>query len=184
MLAAFHSTSAAGVWAACLGVVALCNPTLWGLQNFVLPKASHVFAECGASALRSFVLRAALLVGGLAVALCALLVPIGGWLVTIIYGDSYSGNGLVVALLLANFSILSFDFCFSRGLFILERTDIDFKINILPVVLVFVIGIWIVKGTGVSGAALSLLIGNTAALVLRVFSFLRVSDKDPLVAHK
>ena len=179
MLAAFHGTSAAGVWAACLAVVALCNPPLWGLQNLVMPKASHVFAERGAGALRSFVPRAALMMGGLAMALCVLLVPIGGWLVTAVYGDPYSGNGLLVALLLANFSILSFNFCFSRGLFILERTDIDFKINIVPVISVFMIGIWMVKGTGVTGAALSMLAGNTAALVVRVVSFLRVSDEDP-----
>ena len=177
MLAALHGTSAAGVWAACLGVVALCNPPLWGLQNFVLPKASHVFAERGASALRSFVLRAALVVGGLATALCVLLVPIGGWLVAIIYGDPYSGNGLVVALLLANFSILSVDFCFSRGLFILERTDIDFKINIIPVFLVFLIGIWMVSEIGITGAALSMLIGNVAALILRIVSFFRVGGR-------
>ena len=175
ILAAFHGTGAAGVWAACIGVVALCNPLIWGLQNYVLPKASHVFAERGAGALRSFVPRAALLVGGSAAAVGGVLVPIGGWLVTTIYGDSYSGNGLVVTLLLANFSILSFDFCFSRGLFILERADIDFKINIIPVILVFLIGIWMVSGIGIAGAALSMLIGNTVALILRVVSFLRVS---------
>jgi len=176
MLAALHGTSAAGIWAACIGVVALCNPLIWGLQNFVLPKTSHIFAEHGASALRSFVPRAALLVGGSAMAVGVILVPISGWLVTTIYGDSYSGNGLVVTLLLANFSILSFDFCFSRGLFILERADIDFKINVVPVVVVFLIGIWMVKGIGVSGAALSILIGNSAALFFRIVSFFRISD--------
>jgi O-antigen/teichoic acid export membrane protein len=176
ILAAYHGTRAAGVWAACIGVVALCNPLLVGLQNYILPKASHVFAENGANALRSFVPRAALLIGGLVTALCVVLAPIGGWLVTVIYGDPYSGNSLVVTLLLVNFSIRSFDFCFSRGLYILERADIDFKINIVPLILVFLIGIWLVKGTGVPGAALSILIGNTAGLVLRVVSFYRVSD--------
>ncbi len=176
MLAALHGTSAAGVWAACIGVVALCNPLLVGLQNFILPKASHVFAERGASALRSFVPRAALLIGGSVTAFCVMLIPIGGWLVTTIYGDPYSGNGLVVTLLLANFSIVSFDFCFSRGLFILERPDIDFKINIVPVILVFLIGIWMVREIGVTGAALSMLVGSIAGLILRVVSFFRVSD--------
>ena len=177
MLAATHGTSAAGVWAACIGVVALCNPLVMGLQNFVLPKASHIFAERGASDLRSFVPRAALLVGGSVTAFCVVLAPIGGWLVATTYGDPYSGNGLAVTLLLANFSVLSFDFCFSRGLFILERADIDFKINIVPVVVVFLIGISMVQGAGVAGAAVSMLLGNTAALTLRVVSFFRVSDQ-------
>jgi O-antigen/teichoic acid export membrane protein len=182
LLAAHHGTGAAGVWAACLGVVALCYPLLWGLQNFILPKAAHVFAESGPAALRSFVPRGALTLGGLAAALCVLLAPVGGWLVTTLYGDPYSGNGRVVAILLANFAVLSFDFCFSRGLFILERTDVDFKINILPVIVAFTIGVWVVAETGVLGAAVSLLIGNSIALISRVVVFYRVSggsSEDP-----
>jgi len=178
MLAALHGAGAAGVWAACLGVVALCNPLLVGIQNFVLPKASHVFADGGVGALRSFVPRAALLIGGSATALCVVLMPIGGWLVATLYGDSYSGNGLVVTLLLANFSILSFDFCFGRGLFILERADIDFKINIIPIIIVFLIGIWMVREFGVTGAASSILFGHFVVLILRIVSFFRVSEQE------
>lgn len=180
ILAALHGTDSAGIWAACIGVVALGNPLLLGLQNYFLPKASHIFAEGGASALRSFVTRAALLMGGSVTVLCVILVPIGGWLVSTIYGDSYSGNGLVVALLLANFSILSFSVCFARGIFILERADIDFKINIVSIIFVFSIGIWMVKEIGVTGAALSMLIGHFFSLVLLVVLFFRISGEKSL----
>ena len=60
LLAAFHGTASAGVWAACLGAVALGNPAVLGVQNFLGPKIAHVYAEEGRRSLRRFVLKASI----------------------------------------------------------------------------------------------------------------------------
>jgi O-antigen/teichoic acid export membrane protein len=173
LLAVFHGTASTGVWAACLGVVALGNPAVLGVLNFLGPKIAHVYAQEGARALRRFVLRASV-----AFALPMLLFGLamifrGGRVVTLLYGHQYAGNGLVVAILAFNLAVSAVAFSFSRALLAIERADVDFLVSFVALFIMLTLGLWLVRSFGIPGAALGMLIANTAASGVRAFAFMR-----------
>jgi len=175
ILAAFDGPAAAGVWAACLGIVNLGNVLLLGGQNFLGPKIANVYAESGPAALRGFVARAAALFCVPLFVFCVALVLVGGPLVELLYGAKYAGNGVVVAVLGFNLVASAVAFSFSRGLFTLERADVDFAINCVALGVLLTLGLWLVKTFGVVGAAAGLLMTNGGAAVARGVVFSRLT---------
>ncbi len=171
----FHGTASAGEWGACLGVLALINVPLAGIQNFIGPKISNVYAKNGVSALRGFAFKTSILVGSIMSTLCCMLYLFGDPLMVFLYGTKYTGNGTVVFVLALSMVAASLAFAFSRALFVLERADIDFKVNIVPLVVLFTFGIWFVRSYGPLGAAYGLLLANIAATVVRFASFAIIS---------
>jgi O-antigen/teichoic acid export membrane protein len=173
LLAAFHGTASAGIWAACLGAVALGNPAVLGVQNFLGPKIAHVHAAVGPTALGRFVFRASIAFAVPISFFCVAMMLWGGRLVGSLYGREYLGNGLVVAVLAWNLSVTAVASSFSRALFAIERADIDFAANLVGLFVMFTLGIWLVRSFTIAGAALGLMIANAATsgakgLALRV----------------
>lgn len=171
VLVSFHGPEANGILGACQAVVALFNPVFLGMQNFFTPKIAHSFAEGGISYLRNYTKKATGVFTAI-MTLCALfLILFGDFLTTSFYGEKYSGNGLVVSVLALNLLSLALAFSYSRALYAVEKTVVDFKINIIPMVLLFTAGIWLVKEFGPLGTALGLLAGNFIALGFRYAAF-------------
>lgn len=172
-LAFFHGTASTGVWAACLGVVALGNPALMGVQNYLGPTIAHLYAEDGPAKLRRFVLRASALFSLPMLFFCVAMAFFGGPLAVLLYGHKYAGNGAVIALLAMNLAVSAVAFSFSRGLFAIERADLDFAVNILALFLMLTLGLWCVRSFGVLGAACGVLIANAVASAVRILAFQR-----------
>ncbi len=173
-LTAFHGAASAGVWAACLGVVALANVPLMGMQNFLGPKTANIYAQGGAAALYRFVFKSSLLLLiGMAV-LCGALLTSGDFLLGLFYGGKYVGNGLIVGILALGLVAGSSAFSFSRALFVVERADMDFKVNFVCLFILLTLGIWLVRTFGPIGAACSFLLSNTAATGVRCAAFVFV----------
>jgi len=171
LLALFHGTASAGVWAACLGVVSVGNPALLGIQNFVGPKLAHAYAADGLTALRRIVLKIIAAISLPMSILCLVLIFWGGRLVALLYGHQYAGNNTVVAILAVNLLVAAAAFSFSRALFAVERADLDFWVNFAALFLMITLGLWLVRSFGPLGAALGLLAANlsTSAVRARVF---------------
>lgn len=167
----FHGTTSAGVWAACIGVMALINVPLIGIQNFLGPKIANVFAEGGTNALRRFVYRVSLFLLVFMTALSCSLLLVADRLLNVFYGAGYTGNGLVVFCLALGLVAASVAFSFSRALFAMERADIDFKVNFVSLFILLTLGIWLVRSLGPFGAAVGLLLANVAASAVRCVSF-------------
>jgi O-antigen/teichoic acid export membrane protein len=174
LLAAFHGTASAGIWAACLGAVALGNPAVLGVQNFLGPKIAHVYAEEGRGPLRRFVLAASGAVALPMLFFCVAMTLLGGPLMALLYGHAYAGHGLVVAILALNLAVSVIAFSFSRALFAIERANVDFVANLVALFMMVTLGLWLVRSFGVAGAAFGLLTGNAAASGLRCFAFARI----------
>jgi O-antigen/teichoic acid export membrane protein len=177
LLALFHGTASAGVWAACLGVVSAGNPALLAIQNLVGPKIAHAHALRGAMGLRRLVLKMTVAIGLPMSFLCLVLIFWGDRLVGLLYGHPYSGNGLVVALIALNVLITSTAFPFSRALFAIERADLDFFVNFAALVIMLTSGLWLVRMFGPVGAATGLLAAGFVISVVRAGAFLRLSAK-------
>jgi O-antigen/teichoic acid export membrane protein len=172
LLAFFHGTASAAVFAACMGVVSASNPALLGLQNFVSPKTAHEFANNGLRGLRKFVLKLSGMLALPAGLLTAVLIIWGDHFVALLYGSRYSGNGMVVAVLALNLFVSAVGFSFSRALLAMERANVDFALNFVALFTMLTLGLWLVKTQGALGAAIGLLGANVATSVVKAGIFL------------
>ncbi len=177
LLAFYHGTAAAGVFAACVGVVSASNPALLGIQNFLGPKIAHVYATRGKAGLRRFILRISASLAAPVSLLALVLIVWGGRFVGLLYGSRYTGNGQVVAVLGVNLLLSAVVFSFSRALFAIERADLDFVLNFAAIAIMLTLGLWLVKTHGPLGAAVGLLVAGGVTSVLRVGAFLRLSTR-------
>ncbi len=177
-LASFHGTASTGVWAACMGVVSIGNPMLLGIQNLVGPKISHTYAESGPKALRRLVLRITAAISLPMSILCIALILWGGRLAALLYGRQYAGNGLVVAILALILLAAVPSFSFSRALFAIERSDLDFLVSFAALFAMVTTGFWLVRAFGVLGAACGLLATNLIVAAARAGTFLWLPDSD------
>ena len=161
LLAAFHGTSVTGTWAACSTIVALGNPVLLGLGNYILPKISNVYAASGIAAMKRYVHRSSLLFTVLLLPVVFVLAGFGERIVTGIYGNAYAGTAGVVVLLASNMLINALANPYSQGLFSLECAKADTLVNIVTVTLLFTMGIAAVKSYAAFGAAAALLVSSS-----------------------
>lgn len=172
ILAFFHGSASVGVWAACLGVVALGNPALLGVQNLVGPIVSHVYAADGHRALHRLTVKIAMWIAFAVSILSGALCIAGGKLVASLYGSHYAGNGVVVAILALNLLVSATVFPFSRALFAIDQANFDFYANCTALFIMATLGLWLVWVFGPLGAALGLLGASIVASVIRVGAFL------------
>ncbi|MFH1931754.1 MAG: oligosaccharide flippase family protein [Pseudomonadota bacterium] len=175
ILVGFHGTDSAGVWAACLGIVALLNPLLLGGQNLLGPTIAHFYVEEGPIRMCRLILKASLFFSVPMMFFCTVLWAFGDPLVVLVYGDKYAGNGLLVTILALNLLLTAATFSFSRGLLIMKRADIDFAVNLAGLIILLTLGLWLVKAFGPLGAAYGLLVIRIVALVLMSTILIRLA---------
>ena len=182
VLAFFHGTGATGVWAACYGVIAIANPLLLGIQNFLGPKIVQSCTLNSRDGLYKFVKKVTLYYVLIILPLALFLCIFGDRLVVLFYGEKYGGNGLVVAVLALYLLVLAGAFTFSRALLALEQAKIYFVANIIPLVVMLTLGLYLVKQMGVIGVALGLLVGaiTTAAMQFVFFIGLTKTGHNPM----
>ena len=179
ILAAFHGTAAAGVWGACITTLALMIVPSTGLQNWLGPRIAITFAEGGTKRMQRFVVRAAVGFGAVLTLMAALMIAFDEELLVLIFGEKYAGNGLVLSVLAASVIARGPAFCFSRGLFAIERADIDFWVNLVPLTVLLTVGMWAISAYGAIGAAVSLLVAHSLVSAVRgvaLFVHLRSAD--------
>lgn len=178
LLAAFHGIAVTGLWAACATIVAVGNPVLLGLGNYVGPQIHNVYAASGATAMRRSVYRSSLLFGVLVLPVVLVLAGGGERIVTRVYGNTYAGCAGIVTLLALNMLISALTYPYSRGLFSLECSRADMLINVVAVILLFTVGIAAVKFFGALGAAAALLVSTAVTAVIRIGVFTREVRRD------
>jgi O-antigen/teichoic acid export membrane protein len=91
---------ATGTYAACLSVVALANPFLYGFFNMLTPKSVRTLKNQGAAELRRQVWRDSLLLGGLMSCFTILIYFFGETLMELLYaGGDFADRGQVLLVL-------------------------------------------------------------------------------------
>ncbi|HUI45129.1 MAG TPA: hypothetical protein VL122_03925 [Nitrospirota bacterium] len=173
-IAVFQGVEANGVWAVCMSVAGLGNIILSGMQNLLGPRILHAFAHGGASEMRALVFKATALLVLITSIFFAVIVIFGNMFIVLLYGHKYSGNGLIVSIMALSLVMGSATFPFSRGLFAMERADVDFKINIV-VVATLGLNIYLVRTFGLIGAAYGLLATHSLSTFLRGIAFNRIA---------
>lgn len=177
VLTLFHGTAANGVWGACFAIAALGNPLTLGIQNYLGPKVVQAYSRGGLRNLWRFVLKASFFFCLIMLPFCLVLFFFGETLLTLIYGSKYAGNGTVVAVLSFNILFLAATYATSRAFLAMERSDLFFVGNIVPLLVMVTVGLLLVKHYGPLGVALALLIGSGVTSMVMFLLFANVLRK-------
>jgi len=183
LLALYHGTGATGVWAACYGVIAIANPLLLGIQNFLGPKIVQAYTRGGQKDLARFVRKVTVLYVVIIIPLALFLSVFGDTLVVAFYGAKYAGNGQVVAVLALYLLTLAAAFTLSRALLAMEQAKVYFLANIVPLVVMLTLGLYLVKRFGVIGVALGLLVGAVTTAVMMLLIFIGVMRSESIASE-
>lgn len=167
ILAALHGAAAAGIWGACLGALSLVVVVQGGVTNWLGPRIAITYAQDGPVALRRIVFGAATRFAGFLAILCSLLILFADRVLAALYGEIYASAGMVLAVMAVGVIARGAAFCFSRGLFAIERADVDFWINLIPLAILATFGVWAISVHGALGAAVALLASHAIASVAR-----------------
>ena len=179
LITTLRAPAEAAVWASCYGVMAFLNPVVLALNNDAAPRVANDFAAHGLVGLTRSVRRSAMVAGVMTLPILLALVLFGAKLVKLMYGAKFGStglenSGLIVDLLAAGLWMYAIGLAFPYGMLTLHRPEVDFAINGACITSFLAVGIWLVRGHGVVGAACSFLLVQAVALGLRVVGFRRV----------
>ncbi len=177
-LTTFHGAAATGLYAAGEGVVNFARAFMISIQNFLGPKLAHAYASGGKNSLRRVVYQTTLLLGVITGGFSLLFALCGGQLATLIYGAKFTGLRWIVALLALNIFAWAITTSQSYAISTIERSEINFKINVLGMILSLSLGLGMVLQFGTIGAAGGLLLSNLITALIRQIAFMKIFRKE------
>jgi O-antigen/teichoic acid export membrane protein len=176
-----HGMAVVGLLAACYGLVALMNPFLQGTFLFLEPRTAHVFAQGGIPELRTFMGKCTLIIAMVMGLLCCVIFVFGNSMIVFFYGSQYAGHSLVLGLLAVYNLILGLDAVFYYGLRAIGRHDLNFRIDLVFLLVTIIFSLWLVKNFGLLGLALGLLTPNLVVFIIHCILFFRFSSSQVII---
>lgn len=144
LLASTRGTPTTAIWAVGIGVVSSANPLrLVGYQNHLGAEIADEYADGGRPALRPSVRRGSLRFAGLVAPVVVVRLFLGDEAAEFICRDKYSGLSVLVGILAIDLLVSTVAFAFSRGLFVVDRADVDFKVNLVSLAVLVGVGVWL-----------------------------------------
>jgi len=182
LLAFLLGPEGTGVWAACMGIIAIISIPLVGILNVLTPRIAQAQADGGVIALRLYVHKSCINYVVFMSLLASIPVLLGGTLITVIYGPTYGGNDLIIDVLALNTIFGAVTGCFGRGLMVIGRANWDFAFNVSTLIIVFSFGWWSISVFGPMGAAVGLTSASGLTALMRLIAFERLTQR-MLLAH-
>lgn len=186
ILAAAHGEAATGLLAACWTLVNCVSTYVTGITNVVTPRAVGAFAQKGAEGLRVVLRRTAILFILTVGAFCLFIFASGDLPVCLLYGDKYSGCGLILALLALNALANSLSVTVGIGIWALGRPKANFLADVCALVVTWATLLGAIGPLGATGAALALVAGAVSGAVVRaatlqrlLATYRRSTDQEP-----
>lgn len=168
------------VWGACYTLAAVANPLMMGMQNFIGPRVAEAAAELPTREFARRVYRIAIFTAALMAGPAILLSIFAGKALHLLTHGQFDGQHLTISLLCAAIVTQALTFTLSRGLFVIDRADLDMYCNLLPLATLFTFGVWATHAYRVEGAAASMLIAQLFSATSRgvLFAY-AISKKSP-----
>jgi O-antigen/teichoic acid export membrane protein len=174
LLAMRQGAAAAGVFAACLTVVLLTNPLLFGVSNLLAPMAARAYADEGKAGLLRVVVRTAIL----------LLVPLGAFALAaglyaeqaldLFYGSRYAGFGLLVFVLSLGVLLGALALPAEHGLRAAGYARQTFLCSLTSLVVTVVVATLLMGSHGLMGAGFGYFAGSLVGVLTRSWLLWRV----------
>jgi O-antigen/teichoic acid export membrane protein len=170
--------AATGTYAACLSIVALANPFLYGFFNLLTPKSVRTLKDQGVRGLRRQVVRDSLLLGGMMLVFAVFIYFFGETIMSLLYaGDEYANQGAVLTVLaLASVAgaVGAFGGPAAIALQSAERGPAIAGISVATCLFGSLVTWFFISSWGLSGAAWGLLVTESVGAAGRWLLFLGV----------
>lgn len=178
LLIIFAGAAVTGVYAACMSIVAIANPLVFGLGNILMPRSVRAYKDGGGPVLIQQAVQDALLLGAVMIAFCIAVLFAGEHLMQLFYnGKEFEGHLQTLTILALALSMTAAGLPASNALAAMERlrpiVAIQFFAAVVTAVLVFsLMGPW-----GLLGAAYGVMAGNAINCVGRWAVFIALVPK-------
>ncbi len=174
LVAVCLDAEATGVFAACLWVVMLSNPFVYGLGNLLTPRSAEAMAREGAAGLHRLVLRAASVLAGATGLLALGLFVAGDVVLSVLFGQEYADHAHTAAVLALAAAVGAAGMAVNDALRALGRPDAELTATGLDTGLTLVLGAAGLLLIGLPGLAYASLIGAVAGAGVQVALYRRL----------
>jgi O-antigen/teichoic acid export membrane protein len=124
---------------------------------------AQAHAEGGVAALAPVVAKASMFFLVALGMFCAVLFVLGGWLLVLMSGEKYAGNGLVVSVIALAQLAWAYTVPANSALYAMEHAEVGFQALLVAFGVTMTVGAGLVWTAGPLGAAGGMLTGNIAA---------------------
>lgn len=171
LLAVLLEVEATGDFAAMATLVALANPLVIGLGNFLMPATAHAFAAKGAAGVWRLALRATAWLAAALAIFCLLAAFAGDLAMSLLYGARFAGHTAAFTLLAIAATAAALGTAAEHALRTMDRPRSVFIANLLALITTLALAAWLLPRYGLTGAAGSLLAGNSIGCAARWRAF-------------
>lgn len=182
LLLLWSDSTATGVYAACLTVVLLANPFLFGMGNVLGPRAARAYAEHGKAGVRQVVRQGMALFAAVMSVFCGGVLLLAGPTLSLFYGPRYAGEEHVVRLLAGSVFVFSLGLAMDHGLRALEQPHLSFRVSVVSLSVTVAAACLLIPAYGVLGAAAGYLLGSCVSVLGRYLYLVRL-ERSPTTAE-
>ena len=177
------SVRLAGIYAACWTLVQVVSPMIEGIGNLVGPKLAGTAEDRSWPAMYRLVTRTTAVFAVIMASLMVGIVVLGRWALGVIYGEQYVSAFVVLLVLGLAATINNLGIPALKALVQLGHARANFWISAIGFACTLVSAVALLRWAGIAGAAWGLMIGNSIATGLRLWTFSRVDRNVPSSAQ-
>lgn len=175
-LALLVGTAETGRFSACLAIVMITNPLVFGVVNLLTARASRDYGQRGPRAVRETVFWT----GGSIFAILTLVTVATGFfgpaILAALYGNAdYRDLRWLIVTLSSYTATSSLYYALNAGLTVVEQASVCFSANLLAVILLLALALPLTISWGLLGVAWSMLISNACGILWMTRCFLRAT---------
>lgn len=174
VLAGFHSNEATGRLAAANALIGLSYMFVSGISNWLTAAAAREYRKHGSAALRSCLGRTMAILAAVLVPFLAFVWFGGEWLVHFVFGDDFTGLGLVSFVIAAGVLVNAVNIVTGNGLWAVDRPQDGLTADAATLIVTVALAVIFVPGLSELGAALAMAGGQLTGALLRSTILLRV----------
>lgn len=167
MVLAFMGLAATGVLSACMTVVRLANPVMFGIANACEPLLARALASDGITRLRLMIWQITLAASTVIILLCLLIYTFGVQIMNLAFRWSYGEQGSLLALLLAGTAVSTIGLAPAGALNAIGRPDMSFKIRAIGLAATVLLALFMLPAWGLVGGGIAMFVSTAFVGITR-----------------
>lgn len=171
LIALLFGTAGTGIFAACATLMRVANLLITAVRNMLIPKISYDFAAEGAQGMRRVVWKATCMLALFTTPYCALIAICGGSLLSLLFGDEYSGHHATIVAVAFRELATAIGMASEDGLTVAGYPQVILCAEIFGFVVTLVTAFALMTDYDVLGAAIGYLAGGIATTAMTVSGY-------------